>query len=90
MSWLTYRYRVAISDGSKIWSIAVLHVIRGNVLSVVVVVVKNIKNSVVQVMPDNKTVYTTDDGTNVGFYMFKSDNAGPDLSSGNQFPNTHR
>jgi hypothetical protein len=35
-----------------------------------------------QVMPDNKTVYTTDDGTNVGFYMFKSENPGPDLSAG--------
>jgi hypothetical protein len=33
-------------------------------------------------MPDNKTVYTTDDGTNVGFYMFKSDKPGPNFSSG--------
>jgi hypothetical protein len=38
-----------------------------------------------QVMPDNKTVYTTDDGTNVGFYMFKSENPGPDLSAGKAF-----
>lgn len=33
------------------------------------------------VMPDGKTVYTTDDGTNCGFFMFKADNPG-DLSSG--------
>ena len=33
------------------------------------------------VMPDEKTVYMTDDGTNVGLYMFVADNAG-DLSSG--------
>lgn len=33
------------------------------------------------VMPDQKTVYMSDDGTNVGFYMFKADREG-DLSSG--------
>ncbi|MCF7993909.1 MAG: DUF839 domain-containing protein [Chromatiaceae bacterium] len=33
------------------------------------------------VMPDNKTVYLSDDGTNVGLYRFVADNAG-DLSSG--------
>ena len=33
------------------------------------------------VMPDAKTVYMTDDGTNVGFYMFVADTAG-DLSAG--------
>jgi secreted PhoX family phosphatase len=33
------------------------------------------------VMPDNKTVYVTDDGTNVGFFKFVADRAG-DLSSG--------
>lgn len=33
------------------------------------------------VMPDEKTVYISDDGTNVGLFMFKADNAG-DLSSG--------
>ncbi|WP_295802880.1 alkaline phosphatase PhoX [uncultured Microbulbifer sp.] len=33
------------------------------------------------VMPDSKTVYMTDDGTNVGFYMFIADTAG-DLSAG--------
>lgn len=33
------------------------------------------------VMPDEKTVYMTDDGTNVGFYMFVADAAG-DLSAG--------
>lgn len=33
------------------------------------------------VMPDNKTTYITDDGTNTGFYRFIADNAG-DLSSG--------
>ena len=33
------------------------------------------------VMPDLKTVYMTDDGTNTGFFMFKSDRA-KDLSSG--------
>lgn len=33
------------------------------------------------VMPDQKTVYITDDGTNVGFFMFIADTAG-DLSSG--------
>ncbi|WP_250461745.1 PhoX family protein [Microbulbifer litoralis] len=33
------------------------------------------------VMPDSKTVYMTDDGTNVGFYMFVADTAG-DLSAG--------
>lgn len=34
-----------------------------------------------QIMPDNKTVYITDDGTNVGFFKFVSDVAG-DFSSG--------
>lgn len=33
------------------------------------------------VMPDEKTVYMTDDGTNVGLYMFVADKAG-DLSAG--------
>ena len=33
------------------------------------------------VMPDQKTVYLTDDGTNVGLFMFKADKA-QDLSSG--------
>ena len=33
------------------------------------------------VMPDSKTVYMTDDGTNVGFYMFIADTVG-DLSAG--------
>ncbi len=33
------------------------------------------------VMPDEKTVYMTDDGKNTGFYMFIADNKG-DLSSG--------
>ena len=33
------------------------------------------------VMPDNKTAYMTDDGTNVGLYMFVADTA-KDLSSG--------
>jgi secreted PhoX family phosphatase len=33
------------------------------------------------VMPDKKTVYLTDDGTNVGFYLFIADTAG-DLSAG--------
>jgi secreted PhoX family phosphatase len=33
------------------------------------------------VMPDNKTVLLTDDGTNVNFFMFVADNAG-DLSAG--------
>lgn len=33
------------------------------------------------VMPDSKTVYMTDDGTNVGFFMFVADTAG-DLSAG--------
>lgn len=32
-------------------------------------------------MPDLKTVYTTDDGTNCGFFMFKADRKA-DLSSG--------
>lgn len=36
------------------------------------------------VMPDEKTVYMTDDGTNVGLYMFVADNAG-DLSSGTTY-----
>eukprot|EP01026_Neomeris_dumetosa_P052296 TRINITY_DN4622_c0_g1_i5.p2 TRINITY_DN4622_c0_g1~~TRINITY_DN4622_c0_g1_i5.p2 ORF type:complete len:534 (-),score=81.39 TRINITY_DN4622_c0_g1_i5:282-1883(-) len=34
-----------------------------------------------KVLPDNKTVYLTDDGTNVGFYRFVADTAG-DFSSG--------
>lgn len=34
-----------------------------------------------KVMPDQKTAYLTDDGTNVGFYMFIADTAG-DLSAG--------
>jgi len=33
------------------------------------------------VMPDNKTVYISDDGTNVGFFMFIADTPG-DLSAG--------
>jgi len=33
------------------------------------------------VMPDNKTVYMSDDGTNVGLFMFKADTA-EDLSAG--------
>jgi len=33
------------------------------------------------VMPDRKTVYISDDGTNVGFFMFVADTAG-DLSAG--------
>lgn len=33
------------------------------------------------VMPDSKTAYMTDDGTNVGFFMFVADTAG-DLSAG--------
>jgi hypothetical protein len=36
------------------------------------------------VMPDEKTVYMSDDGTNVGFYMYVADTAG-DLSSGTLF-----
>jgi secreted PhoX family phosphatase len=36
------------------------------------------------VMPDQKTVYMSDDGTNVGFYMFVADKAG-DLSAGNLY-----
>lgn len=36
------------------------------------------------VMPDQKTVYMTDDGTNVGLYMFVADTAG-DLSSGTTY-----
>jgi secreted PhoX family phosphatase len=36
------------------------------------------------VMPDEKTVYYSDDGTNVGLYMFVADKAG-DLSAGNLY-----
>ena len=36
------------------------------------------------VMPDSKTVYMTDDGTNVGLYMFVADEAG-DLSAGTTY-----
>lgn len=36
------------------------------------------------VMPDSKTVYMTDDGTNVGLYMFVADTAG-DLSAGTTY-----
>ncbi len=36
------------------------------------------------VMPDQKTVYISDDGTNVGFFMFVADKPG-DLSSGNLY-----
>ena len=36
------------------------------------------------VMPDSKTVYMSDDGGNVGFYMFVADTAG-DLSAGNLY-----
>ncbi len=36
------------------------------------------------VMPDQRTVYISDDGTNVGFYMFIADRAG-DLSAGNLY-----
>ncbi|GAB3684340.1 alkaline phosphatase PhoX [Salinisphaera aquimarina] len=38
-------------------------------------------NELAYVMPDEKTVYNTDDGTNVGLYMFIADTAG-DLSAG--------
>jgi hypothetical protein len=38
-------------------------------------------NELSYVMPDSKTVYTSDDGTMVGLYMFKADTA-EDLSSG--------
>ena len=34
-----------------------------------------------QVMPDNKTAYITDDGTNVAFFKFVADKAG-DMSAG--------
>ena len=33
------------------------------------------------VMPDQKTVYSTDDGSNTGFWKFVADKAG-DMSSG--------
>ena len=36
------------------------------------------------VMPDKKTVYMSDDGTNVGLFMFVADTAG-DLSAGNLY-----
>ncbi len=36
------------------------------------------------VMPDSRTVYISDDGTNVGLFMFVADTAG-DLSAGNLF-----
>ena len=36
------------------------------------------------VLPDEKTVYMTDDGTNVGFYRFEADEAG-DLDSGHLY-----
>jgi secreted PhoX family phosphatase len=36
------------------------------------------------VMPDNKTVYSSDDGTNVGLFRFVSDEEG-DLSAGNLY-----
>ncbi|RJS91526.1 PhoX family phosphatase [Salinisphaera sp. Q1T1-3] len=38
-------------------------------------------NELAYVMPDEKTVYNTDDGTNVGLYMFVADEPG-DLSAG--------
>ena len=38
-------------------------------------------NELAYVMPDQKTVYNTDDGTNVGLYMYIADNKG-DLSAG--------
>jgi uncharacterized protein len=37
-----------------------------------------------KVMPDSKTAYMTDDGTNVGLYMFVADTAG-DLSAGTTY-----
>lgn len=37
-----------------------------------------------KVMPDSKTVYMTDDGTNVGLFMFVADTAG-DLSAGTAY-----
>lgn len=37
-----------------------------------------------KVMPDQKTVFMTDDGTNVGLYMFVADKAG-DLSAGTTY-----
>lgn len=40
-----------------------------------------ISHELAYVMPDNKTVYLSDDGTNVGLFMFKADKA-KDLSAG--------
>jgi len=40
-----------------------------------------ISHEMAYVMPDKKTVYMSDDGSNVGLFMFIADNAG-DLSSG--------
>lgn len=39
------------------------------------------------VMPDRKTVYMTNDGTNVGLFLFLADKPG-DLSAGTLYANT--
>ncbi len=65
-----YGYIVEITDPKSADPKPVKHFTLGRVAH---------ENSVV--MPDWKTVYTTDDGTNKAFYKFVADNAG-DLSSG--------
>ena len=65
-----YGYIVEITNPTSTDPVPVKHYTLGRVAH---------ENSVV--MPDWKTVYTTDDGSNKGFYKFVADNAG-DLSAG--------
>ncbi len=65
-----YGYIVEITNPTSETPLPVKHFTLGRVAH---------ENAVV--MPDNRTVYTTDDGSNKAFYKFVADNAG-DLSSG--------
>ncbi len=65
-----YGYIVEITDAKEANPVPVKHFTLGRVAH---------ENAVV--MPDMKTVYTTDDGTGKGFYKFVADTAG-DLSAG--------
>jgi len=68
-----YGYIVEITDATSEVPVPVKHFTLGRSAH---------ENAVV--MPDLKTVYTTDDGTGKGFYKFVADTAG-DLSSGTLF-----
>jgi PKD repeat protein len=73
--WYGYPVEVVVHvDGSNVTSTATKHYALGRV-----------SNEIAYVMPDRKTVYRTDDGSNGGgLYMFVADTA-EDLSAGNLY-----